>query len=612
MILGSTTCHGPKGNRPLTSGESRKGISTPSCQVPSIPVIDLSRIVSVARGDEPADLLLTNAHLVDVLSGEICLAEIAIAGASVAGIGKGYQGREVVDVQGRYVCPGFIDAHVHLDSTLVRPREFARAVVPRGVTTVVMNPHEIANVLGVEGIRFMLRDAERAPLDAFISVPSCVPATHLATSGAELRPSDLEPLFSEPRVIGLGEVMDFLGVVSGDPRVLTEINASQGRPIDGHCPGLSGKALNAYAAAGITSDHESTSVDEAKEKLRLGLKIFIREGSVARNLKALLPLITPNNERWLCFCTDDRQPPDLLEEGSVDHLVRTAIAEGVHPVTAIRMATLNPAEHFRLYDRGIIAPGRRADLVIFRHLDALQPESVYHGGTLVARGGTLVPHDREEPSPGPDPRVRNTVHVNWSQVDLRIPAQGNRVRVIGVVPGQLLTECLLMEPRISGGWAMADRERDLLKIAVIERHHASGRVGLGFVKGIGLNRGAIASTVAHDHHNLIVIGVDDESMATAARAVAATGGGQAVAEGERLLSLLPLPIAGLMSDEPIEQVRDRMNALIAGARTLGSTLHDPFMVMSFLGLEVIPSIKLTDLGLVDVNALQVIPLFPSD
>ncbi len=571
--------------------------------------MDLLRIVSVARGDEPADLLLTNARLVDVLSGEIRLTEIAIAEPAIAGIGTGYQGRAVVDVQGRYVCPGFIDAHVHLDSALVRPREFARAVVPRGVTTVVMNPHEIANVLGVAGIRFMLCETSGAPLDTFVAVPSCVPATNLATSGAAVQPADLTPLFLEPRVIGLGEVMDFLRVVAGDSRVLNEIHASQGRPIDGHCPGLSGKALNAYAAAGITSDHEATSVEEAREKLRVGLTIFLREGSVARNLAALLPLITPHNERWLCFCTDDRQPPDLLEEGSIDHLVRTAIAAGVPPVTAIRMATLNPAEHFRLSDRGLIAPGRRADLVIFDNLDAPQPDLVYHGAILVARGGTPVPPDREEVPSGFDPTVRNTVHVDWARVDLRIPAQGYRVRVIGVVPGQLLTECLFMESRIEGGWAVADPARDLLKIAVIERHQASGRVGLGFVKGMGLTRGAIASTVAHDHHNLIVIGADDESMVTAARAVAKTGGGQAVAEGERVLSLLPLPIAGLMSDEPIEQVRDRMTALIAGARALGSTLHDPFMVMSFLGLEVIPALKLTDLGLVDVDARQVVPLF---
>ncbi len=574
--------------------------------------MDLLRILTVARGDEPADLLLTNARLVDVLSGEIRLTEIAIAGPAIAGIGTGYHGRAVVDVQGRYVCPGFIDAHVHLDSALVRPREFARAVVPRGVTTVVMNPHEIANVLGVAGIRFMLCETSGAPLDTFVTVPSCVPATNLATSGAAVQPADLTPLFLDPRVIGLGEVMDFLRVVAGDPRVLNEIHASRGRPIDGHCPGLSGKALNAYAAAGITSDHEATSVEEAREKLRVGLTIFLREGSVARNLAALLPIITPHNERWLCFCTDDRQPPDLLEEGSIDHLVRTAITAGVPPVTAIRMATLNPAEHFRLSDRGLIAPGRRADLVIFDNLDAPQPDLVYHGAALVACGGTLVPADRGEASAGFDPTVRNTVHVDWARVDLRIPAQGHRVRVIGIVPGQLLTECLFMESRIERGWAVADPARDLLKIAVIERHHASGRVGLGFVKGMGLTRGAIASTVAHDHHNLIVIGADDESMATSARAVARTGGGQAVAEGARVLSLLPLPIAGLMSDEPIEQVRDRMTALIAGAKALGSTLHDPFMVMSFLGLEVIPALKLTDLGLVDVLARQVVPLFPRE
>jgi adenine deaminase len=574
--------------------------------------MDLSRIVSVARGDEPADLLLANARIVDVLTGEIRSADIAVAGDSIAGIGRGYGGRSTVDIGGAYVCPGFIDAHVHLDSSLVLPREFARAAVPRGVTTVVTNPHEIANVLGIDGIRFLLRDAETVPFHAFVTVPSCVPATRLATSGAELAPSDLEPLFSEPRVIGLGEVMDFVGVVSGELRVLSEIEASRGLPVDGHCPGLGGKALNAYAAAGITSDHESTTVDEAREKLRSGLKIFLREGSVARNLKALLPLITPETERWLSFCTDDRQPPDLLEEGSIDHLVRTAIAGGVHPVTAIRMATLNPAEHFRLHDRGIVVPGRRADLVIFRDLDDLRAETVYHGGVLAARGGEMILPGRAVTAPASDPNVRNTVRVDWERVDFRIPARGSRARVIGVVPGQLITENLLVEPRVEEGRAVPDPERDLLKIAVIERHRASGRIGLGFVKGIGLRRGAIAGTVAHDHHNLIVIGADDVSMATAARAVAGTGGGQAVAEGEVVLSLLPLPIAGLLSDEPIERVRDRMNALIAGARKLGARPHDPFTVMSFLGLEVIPALKITDLGLVDVNSLRIVPLFPQE
>lgn len=571
--------------------------------------MDLSRVIAAARGDEPADLVLSNALLVDVVSGDVYPTDIAVADAYIVGTGDGYRGREMVDLGGRYVSPGFIDAHVHLDSALVRPREYARAVVPRGVTTVVTNPHEIANVLGVEGIRFMLRDAERASFHAFVTVPSCVPATRLATSGAELGPSDLLPLLSEPRVVGLGEVMDFPGVISGDERVLAEIAASGGRHIDGHCPGLGGKNLNAYAAAGITSDHESTSVEEAREKLRKGLAIFIREGSTAKNLGALLPLVTNRNERWLCFCTDDRQPGDLLAEGSIDHLVRAAIAGGVDPVTAIRMATLNPAERFRLFDRGVVAPGRRADLVVFGDLKAPRAEMVYHGGLLVASGGAMAPPAGEEARPCPDPEVRNTVRVDWSRVDFRILAEGERVRVIGVVPDQLITECLTVEPRIDDGRAIADLGRDLLKIAVIDRHRASGRMALGFVKGIGLKRGAIAGTVAHDHHNLIVIGADDASMETAARAVAGPGGGQAAAEDGKILALLPLPIAGLMSDESVEEVRDRMKALIDAARMLGSPLRDPFAVMSFLGLEVIPSLKITDHGLVDVNAQRIVPLF---
>jgi adenine deaminase len=572
----------------------------------------LEHLIAVARGDEPADLVLTNGRVIDVVSEEIRETGIAVADGKIAALGDGYRGFAVEDLGGRYVSPGFIDAHVHVESSLVRPREFARAVVPRGVTTVVSNPHEIANVLGVEGIRFMLRDSRDTPLDLLFTIPSCVPATSLSTSGARLTEADIVLLLKEPEVAGLGEVMDFQGVVSGDKRVLDEIGLCSGLPIDGHCPGLGGKELNAYASAFITSEHECTTVEEAREKLRTGMKVFIREGSVARNLTALLPLINASNERWISFCTDDRKLSDLLEEGSIDHLVRMAIAGGVPPLMAIRMATLNPAEHFRLFDRGLISPGRRADLAIFADLNAPRPEQVYCKGVRVSTDGTTPFGGVSTRIETAGAEVENTVHVNWEGIEFRIPAGGGMARVIGIVPDQLLTECLFMEPRIENGYAVSAPERDLSMLMVIERHLASGRIGKGFVRGLGLRRGAIAGTVAHDHHNLIVAGVDDISMETAARAVAYAGGGQAVADGDKILAILPLPIAGLMSDRPIEEALERMSALSAAARELGSSLCDPFMTLSFLGLEVIPSLKLTDFGLVDVDRQEILPLFQTE
>lgn len=573
--------------------------------------VTLTRLLAVARGDEPADLVLRNAQLVNVLSAEVHPADIAIAGGVIAGTARGYQGKEQVDLDGQFVAPGFIDAHVHVESAMVPPREFARAVVPHGVTTVVTDPHEIANVVGLAGIRFMLEDARGAPFTMFANASSCVPATHMETSGAALSADDLATLQAEPSVLGLAEVMNFPGVVFGDPAVLAKVDAFRGRVIDGHAPALSGRPLNAYAAAGIESDHECTTLDEAREKLRLGFTIYIREATNARNLRTLLPLVTPENERRLCFCTDDRIPADLLEEGAIDHMIRVAIAEGVHPITAIRMGTLNTAEHFRLFDRGAVAPGRRADLVTFADLQAPRPDRVYVAGALVAQGGRMVSTAGTAGTAG-TAAVTGTVHIDWSKIDLSIPASGRRARVIGAIPDQLITEHLVMEVRRDNGRAVADPGRDVLKMVVIERHKASGNVGRGFVKGVGLKRGALAGTVAHDHHNLVVIGADDRSMLAAARAVAQAGGGQAVAEGDEVLALLPLPIAGLMSDLPIEQVRDRMRQLTAAARGLGSTLHDPFMAMSFLALEVIPKLKLTDLGLVDVEKFELVPLFLED
>jgi len=566
--------------------------------------VDLNELLAVARGDRPADLLLRGGRLVNVFSGEVLRTDIAICGSRIAGLGSGYEAHEVVDVSEHYVCPGLIDAHVHVESAMVPPSEFAAVVVPRGVTAAVTDPHEIANVLGLEGIRYMLRNAEAGLLAMYANASSCVPATDLATSGAALPAEELVKLLDEPRVLGLAEVMNFPGVIHGDPAVLGKIAAYRGRPIDGHGPGLDGHQLNAYLAAGIRSDHECTSADEARRKARLGMTVFIREGSVAHDLEPLLPAVDARNERRFCFCTDDRTISDLLAEGSIDHVVRAAVARGLDPLTAIRMATLNAAEHFGLDDRGALAPGRRADLVLFSDLHDVRAEQVYVGGRLVARDGEMLERHRTPPEP-----LGSTMHVDWSKVRLGIPAAGSRIHVIGSIPGQLLTEDLIVEARVDNGEAHADPARNLLKMAVIERYGKTGNVGLGFTSGLGLRRGAIAGTVAHDHHNLVVIGADDASMLTAARAVADAGGGLAAAHGDKLLATMPLAIAGLMSDRPYREVADDLERVVAAARELGSPLDDPFMTMSFLALEVIPAIKLTDRGLVDVNSMRFVPLF---
>ncbi len=565
----------------------------------------LTDLIPVARGDRPADVILRNASVINVYTGEILSQDVVIAQGYIVALGEGYTAQEEVDLQGAYVAPGFIDAHVHIESSLSTPPEFARAVLPRGVTTVITDPHEIANVLGLDGIRYMLAASEGLPLSVFVMAPSCVPATHLETNGATLTAEDLIALRDEPRVLGLAEMMNFPGVVQGVPDVLAKINAFADRVVDGHCPGLTGKALNAYVAAGIGSDHECTTLEEAREKLRRGMYIFIREATNARNLRPLLPLVTPENARRLAFCTDDRIPGDLMDEGTIDMMVRVAIEEGVDPITAIRMATLNPAEYFRLHDRGGIAPGKRADLIVFDDLQQPVPRLVFAGGHLVAQEGHILPGSVDVHLP----HTRPSMNVKWEAVDFRVPARGSRIRVIGHIPDQLITEHLIENARVEHGEVVADPTRDILKMAVIDRHRASGRMGVGFIRGFGLRSGAIAGTVAHDHHNLVIIGADDVSMWTAARAVGEMGGGLVVAQGEQILAQLPLPVAGLMSDQSIETVRETYDALRDQAKRLGSDLHDPFMAMSFMALEVIPALKLTDHGLVDVEKFQVVDLF---
>jgi adenine deaminase len=566
--------------------------------------MELAQIIRIARGDEPADTLLKNGKVINVFTGEIIETHIAIAHSRIVGLGD-YEARQTIDLGERYVAPGLIDSHVHIESAMVPPPEFARAVVPRGTTTVVTDPHEIANVLGLEGIRYMLEMAKHNPLSVYVNAPSCVPSTHMETTGASLEWYDLEPLQREEYVIGLAEVMNFPGVVAGEESVLNKIRSFKGVVKDGHCPGLSGKGLTAYVNASIGSDHECTTGKEVLEKLRLGMYIFLREATNAHNLKPLLPYVTPENAHRICLCTDDRQPADLLEEGHIDFMIRTAIAEGIPPITAFRMATLNPSEYFHLHDRGAIAPGRRADLMIFSDLQAPVAEMVYRGGKLVAKDGQMLPWERQVRRS----ILRSSMNVDWRNVDLSILADGNQVRIIGAIPDQLLTEHIIEEAPQADGNVVADTERDILKMAVIERHLATGKVGRGLVRGIGLKRGAIASTVAHDHHNIIVIGADDQSMLMAIQAIARIKGGMVAVDGNTILSELPLPIAGLMSDQPIETVRDQMDELLRAAHQLGSQLHDPFMAMSFLALPVIPSLKLTDHGLVDVDKFQLVPLF---
>ncbi len=566
--------------------------------------MELEEFIMVAQGRRPADLVLRNANLVDVFTGEIHLIDIIICDERIVALGSGYESERVIDLRGKYVCPGFIDAHVHIESAMVPPREFANAVIPHGVTTVIADPHEIANVLGLEGIRFMLQDAKYGPLSMYINAPSCVPSTHMETSGAQLEFYDLATLLMNPWVLGLGEVMNYPGVIMGDRRVLQKIQTYSGRVIDGHSPAVRGKELNAYVAAGILSDHECTTYEEALEKMRLGMTIFIREATNAHNLKALLPLLKEQNKR-VCFCTDDRQPHDLLEQGTIDYIIRSAVSQGIDPICAIRAATINPAEYFRLYDRGAIVPGRRADLVVFSDLKDIQLEQVFRGGRLAAEHGHMLFWERSMKHT----KTRGTINVRLEKLDFSIPVTGSKMRVIGIRKDDLITDSLVEEPCVQSGLAVADAERGLTKLAVIERHLGSGRVGLGFVKGLGLKKGAIAGTVAHDSHNLIVAGMDDTSMYTAVKAITTMQGGMVVTENDSILEQLPLPIAGLMSDQPIEVVADQHRRLNQAAENLGSDLHDPFMAMSFMALPVIPSLKLTDMGLVDVDRFELTNLF---
>lgn len=561
-------------------------------------------LLPCSRGDEPSDLLFRGGRVANVFTGELEEVDVAVAGGYVVGLGRGYEATEVIDLDGAVLTPGLIDAHVHIESSMAVPAEFARGVIPRGTTTAVVDPHEIANVHGTDGIQYMLDASEGLPLDVLVQLPSCVPATHMGTAGASLSAEDLTPFRGRARVLGLAEVMNFPGVIHGDPDVHRKLAAFSAYPIDGHAPGVTGRTLNAYVASGPFTDHECTTAAEAQEKLRRGLWVFFREATNARNLDALLPVLNVTTAGRICLCTDDRQPTDLLDDGGIDHMVRRIIAAGHDPVLALRLATLNPSQCYGLVDRGAIAPGRRADLVVTESLDDFRPTHVFTRGALVARQGEYVA--------GPASVVRSprpSVQVDLTIERLAAEPGHGQIRVIRAMENQLVTGHEVWTPTLREGRAVADPERDLCKLAVLERHGVHGGAGIGFVTGLGLKSGALAGTVAHDHHNLIVCGVDDASMVTAAQAVADMQGGLAVARGDRVLATLALPVAGLMSDEPIEAIAANLRELLGAAQELGSGVHDPFMALSFLGLEVIPSLKLTDQGLVDVDAFASVGLW---
>ena len=550
----------------------------------------LSRRLAVARGDEPADLVVRGGRVLSVFTREWLEADVAVVDGFVAGLGA-YEGRETLDASGRWIVPGFVDAHMHIESSKLLVDEFARLVLPLGTTAIVADPHEIANVLGTDGVHWLLDACQAVPLDVYFMASSCVPASSFESPRRPLGEGDLEAMLRRRRVLGLAEMMNFPGVVSGNPVELAKLALAH--HIDGHAPGVLGKALNAYAAAGIRSDHEAYTVEEGRQRLRAGMWVLIREASGARNLRDLLPLVKEYGPARMAFCTDDREPEHIADEGHVNSMVRAAVAEGITPEDALVLATLNPATWHGLRDHGAVAPGYKADLLLLPDLREFVPELVLKAGNPVG----------EIARPEVPEWVKHTVRVQpVSAADFALPPLEGRARVIGVVRDQIVTEALEAEP------PLPDPARDIAKIAVVERHLGTGRIGLGLVKGFGLRRGALASTIAHDAHNIVVVGADDGDMARAVQRIAELGGGIVVIESRGVQAELPLPVAGLLSDKPLAEVVEASEACVEAARELGCTYPSPFQTMAFLALSVIPALKITDRGLVDVDRFELVPL----
>ncbi len=560
-------------------------------------------LISVAKGELPADLVLANARVVNVFTGEIEPGNVAICGGRIAGVGDYHRAKQILDLGGRYLAPGLIDGHTHLESSMLDVAQYARAVVPRGTLAAVTDLHEIANIGGLEGMRYVMNCARRLPLELFLMAPSCVPATHLETSGASLEAEDIRRVLRWKGCIGLGEVMNFPGVLGGAEDVLHKIDLARGKVIDGHAPGVSGKNLSAYIAAGIYSDHESVSLGEAREKLRQGMFIMIREGSSEKNLDALLPLVTDKTYKRCMFVVDDRSCLDLLRDGDIDGVVRKAITSGLDPVRAIQLATINPAEYFRLDRLGAVAPGYQANLIVVGDLANLQVDMVLYQGRLVAKEGKPLFSVYKPSGRG----LTNTVNIKPFGIKaLRLMASGEAQLVIEIVPGQIITRKRLEKVKVVDGVVMPDISRDVLKLVVVERHKATGNIGLGLITGFGLKEGALASSIAHDSHNIVAVGTNDEDIFTAIKEIERLQGGLVATTGGKVLASLALPIAGLLSDEPLEVVAEELSRLEQVAAHLGTTLPSPFSTLSFVALPVIPELRLTDLGLVDVNEFRLI------